>query len=104
MKTTITLLAAALMLTLTSSMFAQLTSSPLEPGLYDFMKKSTNVSLVDDRHMKVGATAIAWVSPEQIILSATIAKVTNRQKAEKMITFFNESSSVGTLTIENGTI
>ncbi len=104
MKTSIVTLAAALMLTLTSSSFAQLTSSPLEPGLYDFMKSRTNVSLVDDNHMKAGAAEIAWISPEQITISAPVARVTDRAKAEKMIAFFNESSSVGTLTIENGMI
>jgi hypothetical protein len=104
MKSTITLLAAALMLTLTSSMFAQLTSNPLEPGLYDFMKTRTNVSLVDDSHMKVAAAEIAWVSPEQITIRSTVAKVADQAKAEKMIALFNESSSVGTLNIENGAI
>src|SRR6185436_13764480 len=103
MKTSIILAAALLTLT-SSTMFAQLTSSPLESGLYDFMKKNTNVTLVDDNHMKVGAAQIASVAPDQITISATVAKVTDRAKAEKMIAFFNESSSVGTLTIENGTI
>jgi hypothetical protein len=104
MKTTISLLAAALMLTITSSSFAQLTSNPLEPGLYDFMKSRTNVSLIDDNHMKVAASEVAWISAEQITITATVAKVTDQAKAEKMIAFFNESSSVGTLAIENGSI
>jgi len=103
MKSTIITLAAAL-LTLTSSTFAQLISSPLEPGLYDFMKSRTNVSLVDDNHMNAGVAEIAWVSAEQITITATVATVSDRARAEKMIALFNESSSVGTLRIENGTI
>jgi hypothetical protein len=97
-------LATAALVLFSVPTFAQLTSNPLEPGLYDFMKKNTNVILVDDNHMTAGAAHIAYVSPEHITITATVARVSDHAKAEKMIAFFNERSSVGTLTIEGNQI
>lgn len=104
MKTTISLLAAALFLTATSA-FAQFASSPLEPGLFEFMKRNmSGVHVVDDRHMKAGPSEVTWVSPQQITISATVASVSDRQAAAKMIAEFNTYSSVGTMRIEGAVI
>jgi hypothetical protein len=101
-------LAAALMLTLTASTFAQLTSSPLEPGLYDTMKRTTSVTLIGNDVMRLGTTRIEYVSPEQVTVSAVVIDASDkgiRQKVERLVSEYNEHATLGTMTIDaNGRV
>jgi hypothetical protein len=95
-------LAAALMLTLTASTFAQLTSSPLEPGLYDAMKRTTNVILISNDVMRLGTTRIEYVSPEQVTISAVVGMVSGGSvgRVEKLVGSYNDHATLGTMTID----
>jgi hypothetical protein len=106
MKKQITNLAAALMF-LSAPAFAQLTSSPLEQGLYDFMKTRVPASyglvLVNDNEMTVaGTTRVDYISPEQITISGIVTKVSplSAGRIRSMIDDYNFSAAVGTMKLD----
>jgi hypothetical protein len=94
---------------------AQLTSNPLEPGFYNYMRElyrgapgSYLPMLVNDRTMILGSSIdkggmmIEYLSPRQIALSAIVTKVRSSSpgamlSAYNRISDFNGSSAVGTL-------
>jgi hypothetical protein len=91
--------------------FGQLTSSPLEPGLYDYYKnhRVPGVQLINPKKMIVGGMIIEWISPEQITVSAEIANMSTgtgrgtmseamRDSMVHLIDSYNTDASVGTLT------
>lgn len=102
----LSLAAAALLSSITLS--AQLTSSPLEPGLYNQMQfDGAHVTLIDDSTMRYWDVTIQWESSEQITLSAEIAQLQPTTDAvEARIADYNVGGAVGTLRIEerSGTI
>ena len=105
MKKSIIALAAAFILSAAPSAFAQLTNSPLEPGLYEYCQsKLPGVALVDSRHISTDAVDVEWVSPEQITISATVTSNSNGKEAEEIVSRFNDQASVGTMKIEGKSI
>jgi hypothetical protein len=106
--------AAAMVLTISPSA-AQLTSNPLEPGFYNYMRElyrgvpgDYRPMLVNDRLMLLGSsidkggTMIEYISPRQLALSAIVTKVRRVTPGSVLATYrrvsdFNSSSSVGTL-------
>jgi hypothetical protein len=98
--------------------FGQLTSSPLEPGLYDYYKnhRFSTVQLINPRKMIVDGMIIEWISPQQITVSAEIANITAgtgrgtmseamRDSMVHLIASYNTDAWVGTLTfMENNRI
>ena len=100
------LLVAAMMIVLAATASGQLTSSPLEPGLYDCLRARTrNVVLVSDKAMQFARTNVDWKSPVQITLRSVIAHYecqsdeTQRRIAAK-VDEYNSSAGVGTLSFD----
>jgi hypothetical protein len=117
MKTKLFSLLALVMLSAIPA-FGQLTSSPLEPGLYDYYRnhRVPGVQLINPRKMIVGGMIIEWISPEQITVSAEIANITAgtgrgtmseamRDSMVHLIDSYNTDASAGTLAfVENNRI
>jgi hypothetical protein len=90
--------------------FGQLLSSPLEPGLYDYMKQRHTVGLrlIDTKRMMVDAAHVEWVSKEQITVSAEVIdmrgmSIEAQRSIMRRVESYNNSSSVGTLAVVDGT-
>ena len=90
--------------------FGQLTSSPLEPGLYDYYKnhRFSGVQLINSRKMIVDGMIIEWISPEQITVTAEVTNITAgtgrgimseamRDSMVHLIESYNTGATVGTL-------
>lgn len=116
MKTRQILFAALAMIALSAApMAAQLTSNPLEPGFYNYMRElylgvpgDYRPMLVNDRTMLLGSSVetggvmIDYTSSRQITLLAIVTKVRSVNAESKLATYsrlfeHNVSSPVGTL-------
>ena len=109
------LAALAAMVLVISPSAAQLSSSPLEPGFYNYMRElyrgvpsEYRPMLVNDRLMLIGSsidkggTMVEYLSPRQVALSAIVTKVRRVTPGSVLTTYrrvsdFNSSSAVGTL-------
>jgi hypothetical protein len=111
MKTTILALVAFLLLGTTSA-FAQFSSSPIEPGLRDHLnnhKSSATVRILNDRKMLVNDIATEWISQDQVTLSAVVIELNrltdaSRDRVARQLLEYNVSSSIGTLSLDSGTV
>jgi hypothetical protein len=90
---------------------AQLGSSPLDPGLYDYLliNSEARVAAVGERTLVVSGIKAELVGPEQITISAVIADLrqlspAEREAAERAIDDYNVNGAVGTLTATAGTL
>ena len=111
MKTTILSLVAFLVIGTTSA-FAQFTSNPIEPGLRDQLKhhrSGATVELLNDSKMLINDVTTEWVSQDQITLSAVVIELNrlteaSSERVSRQLLDYNVSSTVGTLSLENGTV
>jgi hypothetical protein len=112
MKTTILTLVAFLLLG-TSSLFAQFSSSPVEPGLRDHLRSSSNgpiaVQDIAEKKMIINGVNAEWVSQDQITLSAVVIELNrltdaSRERIARSLLEYNVGGPVGTLTFDNGTV
>jgi hypothetical protein len=99
-----------------SLLLAQLVSSPLEPGLYSFLKESTSsesysITLVDDAHLLMARTAgsatvsIENVAPDNIVISGVVATLVIQNEGvlrdlQRKIDDYNFSAPIGTLRLD----
>jgi hypothetical protein len=108
MKRHILTLVALLLLGITAA-DAQITSSPLEPGMYDWLKSrhAPGVQLLDNTRMTLPTLSAEWISPEQITLTAVVAEFgsmteTLRSRIERRVSEYNVNAPVGTLVVVDG--
>jgi hypothetical protein len=89
---------------------AQFTSSPLEPGLYEYYRSRgvSNLRLVNPKKMMIGTTTIEWISSEQYTITEEVADLSTMPMASRdtvllRISDYNTSADAGTLFVVEGT-
>jgi hypothetical protein len=115
-KLSINLVVSIIALLNSSLLMAQLVSTPLEAGMYTFLKEMASpltfsVQLVDDNHLAmvhpngVVGTSIAYLAPDNVVISGTVADLVIQNEGvlrdlQSKIDDYNFSGPIGTLKLD----
>ena len=102
---------AALVILSSAPAVAQIVSSPLEPGVYDYLMSNgaSRIELVSDKKMIVSRVTVELVSDEQMTLKAEVTRLEDASFSQcydlrSRIGEYNVNGAVGTMSVEGASV